>query len=283
MDIALDQVDFPSHGPTAVLTETGEASRLREGEGGFPRSKRPHPITGGRKIGPSGRPHTPSLRSPRHNNSHTHHVHHLHRPSTPTGHGPSTSTLTSFGRPGPILLQRAHSSTGGAGMPITQSASLGLISPALRSAKRWARSAHLHEVKSATLPRKDWAKANRTRHSVDATEGNHGEEDVFGSRVESTPRTFEDTRPIISRRERSPSRHYYRGRMGSQKQISQSLQFQSESDIRGGVRSEGGVSEGEGWVDTDADVDVDGTDVDDCEDSAIVKSEPDLGSSSPAH
>ena len=273
--VLIDKVSFPSQ---AVQTGAGERDkrerqerehegRDREGAEGFPRSKRPHPITGGsRKIGTSGRPQTPSLRSPRHTHSHTHHVHHSTGFSSPIG----VSSWSA--RP---VIQRANSS-GGAGMiMMTQSASMGLISPAPRSAKRWARSAHLHEVKSATIPRKDWRDANhRARHNHNFSEGENvggtGVGDVFGSRVElprMSPRIRSEGDEESPRR-RGPSRHHYhRGRMSAQKQIaaaSENLQFEEEAargHDRGRGCSEGDVSEGEGWVDTDvggSDLDVGG-------------------------
>lgn len=92
---------------------------------------------------------------------------------------------------------------------------------------------------------------NRTRVPSEA----EGGEDVFGSRVE-TPRASEDA--STRRRERRSPSHHLRGRIIGQEQISGSQVSQLEFDTRGGVRSEGGMSEGEGWVDTD----VDGTDSD---------------------
>ena len=139
-------------------------------------------------------------------------------------------------------------------MVIAQSASLGLISPAPRSAKRWARSAHLHEVKSATLPKRDWRDANRSRQQPAS------DDDVFGPgyRVESPFLIQANEGDESPRRRRgTPSRHSQRGRVPGQKIIAAAESQSSELGVtvttRGGVRSEGDVSEGEGWVDTDPD------------------------------
>jgi hypothetical protein len=106
----------------------------RNGEA-FPRSKRPHPMTSGRKVGAAPRPRTPVR---------THHFRHssLHHPVTPptTAPLPSSTSQVHAGQARPIL-QRAHSSA------LAQSFSTGMIGPVPKFARQWGRTAHLHEVK----------------------------------------------------------------------------------------------------------------------------------------
>ncbi|TCD65778.1 hypothetical protein EIP91_002217 [Steccherinum ochraceum] len=112
----------------------------------LPRSKRTHPAPNGRKLMTNVHVRTPtSLRSPmRSANSHRY----AFRPLTPTNGGPATASLTSAALVSP-RPQFSRSSSSGAPGSIVQSASMGsVIGPVPKSAKRWARSAHLHEVKS---------------------------------------------------------------------------------------------------------------------------------------
>lgn len=70
------------------------------------------------------------------------------RPLTPTG--PSSASLTTAALVSPRPPIQRTSSGGPSG--IVQSASMGsVIGPVPKSAKRWARSAHLHEVKSTPV------------------------------------------------------------------------------------------------------------------------------------
>ncbi|OSC98017.1 hypothetical protein PYCCODRAFT_1454608, partial [Trametes coccinea BRFM310] len=112
------------------------------------------------------RPHTPtSLRTP----TSRHFAHHSHRavPASPSFHLP---------RP---AIQRSSSGSMALGF--------GGIGPVPKSAKRWARSAHLHEVKGATAASPDPEGAGSrqrragTPHASRDTEGGAETQDVFGT------------------------------------------------------------------------------------------------------
>ncbi|GJE92617.1 UNC-like C-terminal-domain-containing protein [Phanerochaete sordida] len=166
------KVDFPSQD-----VQSGDA---------FPRSKRPHPITGGhRKVGSTTRPRTPqSARAhPFRHSSPSH-------PATPTSSASAAAVLTTrAGPPARPPIQRAHSSL------IAQSFSTGGIGPVPKSARRWARTAHLHEVKSAAptlgASRSEGARSRQPSTSDDdhadtgPTLARHA--DVFSPRPESPP------------------------------------------------------------------------------------------------
>ncbi|THH29361.1 hypothetical protein EUX98_g4829 [Antrodiella citrinella] len=126
-DIA--RIKFPSrkHGPASA---------------DFPRSKRTHPVAAARKQAANVHLRTPtSLRSPMRSAGHRY----AFRPLTPTGPSSASLTTAALVSPRPPIQRTSSGGTGG----IVQSASMGsVIGPVPKSAKRWARSAHLHEVKS---------------------------------------------------------------------------------------------------------------------------------------
>ncbi|KAI0060437.1 hypothetical protein BV25DRAFT_1917784 [Artomyces pyxidatus] len=175
----------------------------------------------GRRPGPAPRSRTPSIRN-------TPRSHHNFHPRA----GPSTPT--SGARP---LLQRSnsHNSAGAVGLSTTAGADV-LVGPVPRSAKRWAHSAHLHEVRRVGLS------ASRDRATGLTV-------DVFGAselpdRLRllgegATPGSGERLGGVVYRRRASP--------------------------LRLSTPSKGGqgdpVDDGaDAWVDTDADAD--GSDVD---------------------
>lgn len=129
-------------------------------------ARRVHPVSSGRKhIGGTPRARTPPSKRP--------------DPilvRTPTG-------LGNLARP--PLLRATSSSYGGATL-IEQSASFGTPGGLPKSARRWARSAHLHEVKSAAgrLPRPLMltSSSEQTLRSPDwaASRKSLGDRDVFG-------------------------------------------------------------------------------------------------------
>ena len=140
----------PSRDPTPQ-PDSGEATEKETGpikfpprkeapQSEIPRSKR---TAGARKLAANIHVrNSATLRSPM-RSAHRY----AFRPLTPTG--PSSTSLASAAlvssRP---PIQRAASSGAGG---IVQSLSMGsVIGPVPKSAKRWARSAHLHEVKSTT-------------------------------------------------------------------------------------------------------------------------------------
>ena len=184
-----------------------------------PRSKRVHGhlSLNGRKVGlsPFARPRTPV--SARH-----------YSPSRfPLQAGPSTAPLTTITNghglgPRPAI-QRVQS--GGA---VTQSLSMGVIGPVPRSARRWARTAHIHEVKgrgSRSESNASKAESERSRSSHTKTETEVGEdEDVFG------PRPLKAAFELEERTVRFPV-------------VSTSTSIPLEVE----------ASEGDGWEDTDVD------------------------------
>ncbi|PCH40389.1 hypothetical protein WOLCODRAFT_117183 [Wolfiporia cocos MD-104 SS10] len=205
-----DKVDFPVD-PDEPRPEGASPTRSR--------STQPGPSS--RKVGIGARPRTPSalrISTPRHYNH-----------SRPSHHGATHSTpLASLSRPQTLT----RSSSGGSAL------ALGGIGPVPRSAKRWARSAHLHEVKSAgVVPSAESAKYTSLSGSVSAgVEKMEYEDDIFGA--ETTKDAVRDRRLFDARQALSP------------------LRLSSASDlpkgcVHGGPPSE--VSEGDGWVDTDVD------------------------------
>ncbi|KAF7798304.1 hypothetical protein EIP86_009525 [Pleurotus ostreatoroseus] len=119
-----------------------------------------------RKLGFPVRPRTPtSARVPRHHSP-------QYYPTTPTG--PTAAAALSILTQGPGLdgvgarpqIQRVQS---GGAVAMTQSLSTGVIGPVPRSAKRWARTAHIHQVKNAP-----------SRHSVSSVEFGDGTKDATG-------------------------------------------------------------------------------------------------------
>ncbi|KIP02710.1 hypothetical protein PHLGIDRAFT_130592 [Phlebiopsis gigantea 11061_1 CR5-6] len=132
----------------------------------FPRSKRPHPMTG--RL---ARPHTPSSARARQPLAHS-----------PTPTAPRSAGLLALRPP----LHRAHSSA----IAIAPSLSTGVIGPVPKSARRWARTAHLHEVKSGGAARVARAASEDgdVRASASASgNGSAGLEDVFGGPSRTLP------------------------------------------------------------------------------------------------
>ncbi|KAK7689921.1 hypothetical protein QCA50_006560 [Cerrena zonata] len=123
--------ELPPHGPAekppGSIVFPSESVQYLE----IPRPRKS--LASARKTAPHPHPRsrTPSNRTPlsRHN------AHPL--PSTPTSSRP--------------LLSRANS---GGPVPLTASNSVGMIGPVPKSAKRWARTAHLHEVKHLGVHRR---------------------------------------------------------------------------------------------------------------------------------
>ncbi|EKM49800.1 uncharacterized protein PHACADRAFT_265504 [Phanerochaete carnosa HHB-10118-sp] len=198
-------IDFPSQGVQAGDT--------------FPRSKRAHPITGGhRRVGSTGRSRTPqSARAFRHSSpSH---------PATPM----TTSSVAAIPRIDPRpQIQRVHSSA------MSQSFSMGVIGPVPKSARRWARTAHLHEVKSSVPLGTSGSEGGRSRQPSVSGDGDEGvrpgpvhsqSEATFGS----------SARPPMS-------------------QAAQSA-FELERPTGGTGLGLAELDEGDGWVDTDAESD----------------------------
>ncbi|THH09584.1 hypothetical protein EW146_g8646 [Bondarzewia mesenterica] len=107
-----DKVTFPSHEPPA-------SEKYRHPKS-FAVPRRP----------PPSRPRTPSTRTPRHYNTY-----HYHRPATPTRARPPMPLASSYS------MGAVSSSASGST----------LVGPVPRSAKRWARSAHLHEVRKGGM------------------------------------------------------------------------------------------------------------------------------------
>lgn len=130
-----------------------------------------------------------------------------------------------------------------------QSASMGsVIGPVPKSAKRWARSAHLHEVKSSTsIPKLNGSISAAPRDtelplvSTSQSEGTGLVGDVFGEGV----RAPVPWSPTAAMRKESLTMHLARAGL-------------SPSDMSPGRRPSSSphkdndnVSEGDGWVDTD--------------------------------
>ncbi|KAI0345559.1 hypothetical protein BDW22DRAFT_886662 [Trametopsis cervina] len=206
-----------------------EISQSVQASDGFPRSKRVHPVTGGRKLAIVVRPRTPTAaRSNSRLNSPA------YAPSTPTRVSQSTAPLPRTGPRPPI--QRSHSSA------ISQSFSMGMMPPGPKSAKHWARTAHLHEVKSS--------KGGRPVESATPSDILAGASTSAGS--SSRDQKSDNTEDANDwHREESGERARY-----------------SHSTLPAGIPSRGGLpepcewggkasdadaSEGEVWIDTDAD------------------------------
>ncbi|CAL1713663.1 unnamed protein product [Somion occarium] len=205
------------------------------------RNRRPQ-LASSCKTTSTSRPRTPSLRTPmsRHN------TYNHNRPPSPTSSRP--------------VLQRANS---GGPIVLTTSTSVGVIGPVPKSAKRWARSAHLHEVKhfsahrrmninTGTTPRADRDTENKPPFLPSFTSDSHllsirrerglqnGEGDVFGPSFDG---------PSGSSVGQAGSSRSGRGRLSSQKQLS--VGDMRLGCVRKGTSSEN--SEMDSWVDTDAD------------------------------
>lgn len=204
------KVEFPSQG-----VQAGD---------NLQRTKRPHPVTTGRKLGASPRPRTPVRLHFR-----THSPHQSPTPAT-AQHSPSgRGTMAAVPRP---LMHRAHSSAIG----MAQSFSMGVIGPVPRSAKHWARSAHLHEVKSAGL--------GISKSDAGVARGPFGEKDEDGD--EGVP----DADPSTA------SRILEAAAGSSSTPISSPTRLTSAAhDFPLGCTgdAEAETSEGDAWVDTDAD------------------------------
>ncbi|CCM03729.1 uncharacterized protein FIBRA_05875 [Fibroporia radiculosa] len=205
-----EKVEFPSH---EVQTDVES-----------PRYKRPHASPSNRKLGV--RPRTPSshrLPASRHFILHNRPVH----------HGAMHSTPIALPRP---VMQR--SSSGGMG--------LGYGSPAAvqKSAKHWARSAHLHEVKNPTTGRSTGDNCVQGIASSSRTElGRQSDvdHDLFGPQADVLVKSSQGEQHIhVSRCALPPL-----CMSGAHDLSTGCVQRRSESDAD--------VSEGDGWVDTDAD------------------------------
>ncbi|RPD56626.1 hypothetical protein L226DRAFT_537941 [Lentinus tigrinus ALCF2SS1-7] len=220
-----NEVMFPS-----VAGQTSESDDL-------PRSRRSH--VGGSSKKALARPHTPtSIRTP----TNRHFVH--HRPGIPT----SPSHHASGSRP---AIQR--SSSGGIAL------AFGGIGPVPKSAKRWARTAHLHEVKVTTPRRRGQAGGDNT--PVPSTSGApargigvfDADADDANTQVLVLPAAIERSETITlgkgkgrivaaSMRQPSPLRPALEIDLSSPPLRGRSL-----------ASSEGDASEGDAWVDTDVD------------------------------
>ena len=209
-----------------------------------------------RKTVPHSRSRTPSNRTPLSRRD----LHHI--PSTPT----------SSVRP---LLPRANSS---GPIPLTASNSTGLIGPVPKSAKRWARTAHLHEVKHlAGHRRMNSSNTHATRADRDAenrppynpppsapvvgvtslTSASSSREpgpqniegDVFSPSAEgSNTSNLSLRRPSIS--SSSPKKS---GLPSHRKQLSSVGSDILLGCVRGTTSFEDSNSDADGWEDTDAD------------------------------
>lgn len=190
-DLSL-KLEFPSQG-----VQAGEA---------FPRSKRAHPITGGRKLGAVARPRTPSSARPHFRYSSPSH------PGTPTPAPPHTANalLASSAATARPAIQRAHSSA------MAQSFSMGTIGPVPKSARRWARTAHLHEVKREAGIGASRSEGGALRHDMS----------VGQARASEGADVFDEGMGKRGKRRADPS-----------------------LEVDEGL---GDASEGDGWVDTDA-------------------------------
>ncbi|KAI0698141.1 UNC-like C-terminal-domain-containing protein [Cytidiella melzeri] len=217
--------------PTELVVRT-ESSLGVQASDNVPR-KRAHPASGGRKLGIIVHPRTPTtsknyaprLHSP------------VNVPTTPTRVAPKTAPIAQMGPRDRPLFQRAHSSG------ISQSFSMGMIPPGPKSAKHWARTAHLHEVKNVGgrkqsggagpfVPPDFFSQVSATTGApgrpVRAEEGEGGLVEFAGGPVaKSLVRWPVGTSPT---REDRDAISMHRGRT-------------SKED----------VSEGDAWVDTDAD------------------------------
>ncbi|KAH8086019.1 UNC-like C-terminal-domain-containing protein [Cristinia sonorae] len=222
-------------------------------------------LSNGRKLAHNVHVRTPStLRSPmRSANNHNHRY--AFRPLTPTQATPQTASLATAALVSPRpQMQRSYS---GGAPRITQSASLSsVIGPVPKSAKRWARSAHLHEVKSLAS---DLSKMNGTSFteitprpstpppapvangaSTEPTTPNPPPPvqvvgDVFSSHVLTPPVATVPWTPSSNRKE---SLTMHLARAG----LSPSDMSPSRIHARSADR-DGDISEGDAWVDTDVD------------------------------
>ncbi|KAI9066021.1 hypothetical protein FKP32DRAFT_1646714 [Trametes sanguinea] len=198
------------------------------------------------------RPHTPtSLRTP----SSRHFAHHRAVPSSPSFHLP---------RP---AIQRSSSGS--------MTLGFGGVGPVPRSAKRWARSAHLHEVKGVTAPSPNpEGGSSRQRGpgkdlgltpqaSRDANDGAEPQ-DVFGTPSRAAvllDAAFDGTRTLSKGKARAsgiPLRHPSPLRPAPAVDISSPPPPSRGRDSRqasGPIQREGEaeLSEGDAWVDTDVD------------------------------
>ncbi|KAI0930861.1 hypothetical protein AcW1_007221 [Taiwanofungus camphoratus] len=216
----IDKVEFPSQ----ALQPTEGPSRIKSA----------YPSSASKKIG--SRPRTPS--SLRVSTSRHHHVY--NRPLT---HGGTFSTPSAMSRP-PIQRSNSGDITPG----------FGGVGPVPRSAKRLARSAHLHEVKSTsavfgadnmdgnTAVYSQWdGKSQKSRGVTSADlkldmfspQSYTVTSDTLGKGKERL--RYSESRPPLSSL-----------RLASAKELPMGC-------VRGGPTSEADASEGDGWVDTDAD------------------------------
>ncbi|KAI0088640.1 UNC-like C-terminal-domain-containing protein [Irpex rosettiformis] len=218
--------------PLNLTIHTGSSQGI-QAEEVFPRYKRVHPSPGGRRLGLIVRPRTPTTGttqsySARYNSP-------LHFPTTPTRIAQMTAPLHRTGpRERPPIL-RSHSST------IGQSFSTGMIPPGPKSAKHWARTAHLHEVKNV---------GTRTTRNVAKIEPMESS-DVFSSGTVAVgmPSSREKrARGVDGELDVSGMENRTNGHLGCvdlEEGVLQQGENMSEVEVDGG--------EGDVWVDTDAD------------------------------
>ena len=160
----------------------------------------------------TARSHTSRINSP------------LHFPTTPTRAAQMTAPLSRTGPRERPPIQRSYSNA------MTQSYSMGMIPPGPKSAKHWARTAHLHEVKNVGM-------------RVYAGELEPSESsDVFSAGVD-----------VPSSRENRVRRGD--GVLGAMKAENQT-NGRSERKLQQVEKTlEGDASEGDVWVDTDVEDD----------------------------
>ncbi|KAH9947467.1 UNC-like C-terminal-domain-containing protein [Amylocystis lapponica] len=195
-----------------------------------------YPSSSGKKT--STHPRTPSglrISTARHHNLH----------GRPVAHGSALASPSSTGRP---PIQRTSSG----GLP----GAFAGVGPVPKSAKRWARSSHLHEVKSASavpgvggMSRTDSAATLRQGADASPSDRRAADSDIFG------PPRFPGTAPAVAGRDKGKAKL----QASEDRRTVSPLRFSSTDGLSGAhtqpsrpLASESEVSEGDGWVDTDA-------------------------------